>query len=124
VNNGMMFEKRRPSLGTKCADFFRHSTLPLLSTPVVLPQSTLYKRAAKEAKPSKINLFIAMSRQPEETTTAMDTSKTSNDDARTATGTTSVKEKKEKEKKPGFFARWKESTSKAYDAHRAAGGNL
>lgn len=34
-------------------------------------------------------------------------------------------EKKEKQKKkPGFFARWKESTSKAYDAHRAAGGNL
>ena len=33
-------------------------------------------------------------------------------------------EKPKREKKPGFFARWKESTSKAYDAHRAAGGNL
>jgi hypothetical protein len=36
-----------------------------------------------------------------------------------------AEEKREKQKKkPGFFARWKESTSKAYDAHRAAGGNL
>lgn len=34
------------------------------------------------------------------------------------------KEKQKTEKKLGFFARWKESTSKAYDAHRAAGGNL
>jgi hypothetical protein len=33
-------------------------------------------------------------------------------------------EKPKKEKKPGFFARWKESTSKGYEKHRAAGGNL
>lgn len=39
-------------------------------------------------------------------------------------GKVEKEEKTGKKKKPGFFARWKESTSKAYDAHRAAGGNL
>lgn len=34
------------------------------------------------------------------------------------------KEKPKKEKKPGFFARWKASTSEGYAKHRAAGGNL
>ena len=53
------------------------------------------------------------------------TSPNSNNSVTEKPGRGEEKPKQEKQKKkPGFFARWKESTSKAYDAHRAAGGNL
>lgn len=41
-----------------------------------------------------------------------------------SSATENTSQRSKKEKKPGFFARWKESTRKGYDAHRAAGGNL
>lgn len=38
--------------------------------------------------------------------------------------TTEDQNKKGKEKKMGFFAKWRASTTEAYEKHRAAGGNL
>lgn len=35
-----------------------------------------------------------------------------------------VPEEKAKTKGPGFFEKWQQSTSDAYDKHRAGGGNL
>lgn len=32
--------------------------------------------------------------------------------------------KEQPKKKKGFFEKWRESTAKAYDKHRAAGGNF
>jgi hypothetical protein len=60
------------------------------------------------------------------TTNVMDSNKKAADDVATASNsaTDKGKEQTKKEKKPGFFARWKESTSKGYEKHRAAGGNL
>ena len=68
-----------------------------------------------------------MSGQAEETTAVMGTSKMPSKDA-TIASNSAVENKKfeepKKEKKPGFFARWKASTSEGYEKHRAAGGNL
>jgi hypothetical protein len=62
-------------------------------------------------------------KQPENNATIASTN--SNNNNSVTENPSGAEEKREKQKKkPGFFARWKESTSKAYDAHRAAGGNL
>ena len=39
-------------------------------------------------------------------------------------GTTEEKAEKGKEKKMGFFDKWRARTTEAYEKHRAAGGNF
>lgn len=62
--------------------------------------------------------------QTDQTTTKGEMSKdTTTPDDNKAAKTSEVSGEK-KEKKMGFFAKWRKSTAEAYEKHRAAGGNL